>query len=77
MDESETKLYEAIDGALQKVVSEAITPPAFAWHSSTIAEDGASLTVLFDSDDGRVWGFTLDTSQPLDGQAVTFGRVDE
>ena len=62
--------------ALRKVIAEAVTPPEFAWHSSTIAEDGTALLVLFDGDDGHTWGFTLDTGKSLDGQPTAFRMMD-
>ena len=62
--------------ALRKTIAEAFAAPQFEWHSSTIAEDGTTLLVLFDGDDGHTWGFTLDTGKALDGQSIAFRRMD-
>jgi hypothetical protein len=60
---------------LRQALSDAIAPPVFAWHSSTICED-RRLLVFFDGDDGHTWGFTIDPSRPLAGQPATFRKMD-
>lgn len=68
-------LAAGLTAALQPLFDELAAATVYTWHSSTIAEDGR-LLVLFDGDDGRTWGFTIDPGKPLDGQPATFRRMD-
>lgn len=61
-------------GELEKRISE--QTPELRWHSTTVTEDGKGLLILFEDQEERAWGMSLDLARPLDGQPVRLSRVD-